>query len=49
MHQSWLTHLAPTDLIAAGVDIALGVLAAAWLVLRTIRSTHGRGHDGPSE
>ena len=49
MDQSWLTRLAPTDLIAAGVDIALGVAAAAWFIVLKVRSAQRRGQDGPSK
>jgi hypothetical protein len=49
MLQGWLTQLAPIDLIAASLDVALGLAAVAWLVIVTVRSIHDRGHEGPSK
>ena len=49
MLQKWLTQLAPIDLIAATLDVALGLAAIAWLVVLTVRSTHDRGQEGPSK
>jgi hypothetical protein len=45
MLQSWLTQLAPMDLIVASVDVALGLAAVAWLLVVSVRSIHDRRHD----
>jgi hypothetical protein len=37
MLQAWLTHRAPIDLIAASLDIGLGLVATAWVVILTVR------------
>jgi hypothetical protein len=49
MLQSLLTNLAPVDLIAASLDVGLGLAAVTWLVVLTVRSIHERGQEGPSK
>lgn len=48
MHQRRPTRFAPTDLIAAALDVSLGIAATAWFIVLTVRSLHGRG-PGPSK
>jgi hypothetical protein len=45
----WLENLAPGDLVAAVLDIVLGLAAAAWLVVTRLRSSHRRSQDGPAK
>ena len=60
MLQGLLTHHAPIDLIAASLDVGLGLVAMAWVVVLTVRrftpgGTTGRPdtqrtlRDGPGE
>ena len=49
MYRGWLEHIGRTDLIAAAIDITLGVAAAAWFVALTVRALHNRGDEGPSK
>jgi hypothetical protein len=42
MDYSWLMRLGTTDLIAAVVDVGMGVVAAGWTVVLAVRAAHRR-------
>jgi len=47
--ERWLMYLGPIDLIAATLDVALGLGAVAWLAFTMLRSAQHRESDDPSK
>jgi hypothetical protein len=49
MEYSWLMRLGPIEMITAVVDIGLGIVAAGWAIVLTVRAAHRRRPNGSSK